>query len=360
MQTFGETLASAEYNRKLCKSSDIPYQSCETIFSLLVRETKFYFCQMVITEEYLKGLADIPYDTRAGIPYQEYGVLGLDYRRLQTSIGLNAMSDTIAPQIQTNNSQPLVADAPSPPTLPVDTNQNSEIKDNGTEEVDQSSPQKKIKLSNDVNDEPKPVVTTPPSAGRGRPAKGSSKRLNILEKTAKEGEALLHNLGHKGDENPDGNRRTTRSQTRGTPPAAQTPPTPKKAATPKSPSKDNSSSGTPKRRGRPPKNSISSNNSVEDKSEVEAIDNSKAESAEETNEVEKTSAVNNTNDTNNTNDSSEPKPSEAIREEAVDKANEQTNDLSVNDAKKANSISEDTSKPVPVLETTQPPPQKSE
>ena len=67
MQTFAETLASADYNRKLCKSSNIPYQSCETIFSLLVRETKYYFCQMVIPEEYLKGLADIPYDTRAGI-----------------------------------------------------------------------------------------------------------------------------------------------------------------------------------------------------------------------------------------------------------------------------------------------------
>ena len=72
-----------------------------------------------------------------------------------------------------------------------------------------------------------------PSYGRGRPSKDRSKRLNILEKTAKEGEALLQNLGHK-DDDPESNRRRTRSQTRGTPPAAATPPKKERAA-PKQP-----------------------------------------------------------------------------------------------------------------------------
>jgi len=48
-----------------------------------------------------------------------------------------------------------------------------------------------------------------------------------LEKTTKEGEALLKDLGHKADDDPDSTRRRTRSQTRGTPaappPAKKTP-----------------------------------------------------------------------------------------------------------------------------------------
>ncbi len=74
-----------------------------------------------------------------------------------------------------------------------------------------------------------------PIGGRGRPAKEkSAKRLTILEKTTKEGEALLKDLGHKADSDPDSTRRQTRSQTRGTPPA---PPPVKKTPQQKPPKK---------------------------------------------------------------------------------------------------------------------------
>ncbi|XP_054164528.1 AAC-rich mRNA clone AAC11 protein-like [Oppia nitens] len=262
------------------------------------------------------------------------------------------MSDTAT--VTQNSAQP-ADDKTAEQTAEV--NQNSVIKDNGTEDVaDESvSPNKKLKLSNDINEDSKPSVT-PASGGRGRPAKGSAKRLNIWEKTAKEGEALLQNLGHKGgDENPDGNRRTTRSQTRGTPPAAA--PTPPKRAAPKSPSKD-SGSGTPKRRGRPPKNSVSSNNSIDEKSEVEAnnsetkVDGNDVTSSQEKVEVNNTSESKTTNDSTasqpQANNSTEPEVTTTDEPKVV--PNEQTNDVK----NKANSKSDDTSKANPVLkETTQ-------
>lgn len=73
-----------------------------------------------------------------------------------------------------------------------------------------------------------------------RESKASTKRLSTMAKTAKEGEALLKELGHK-DDNPDSERRRTRSQTRGAPP----PP----------PLQKSSAKDTPKRgrRGRPRK-----------------------------------------------------------------------------------------------------------
>ncbi|XP_037290206.2 uncharacterized protein LOC119185213 isoform X1 [Rhipicephalus microplus] len=45
------------------------------------------------------------------------------------------------------------------------------------------------------------------------------RRVSSLEAAAKEGEALLKELGHKDSSDPDSGRRRTRSQTRGTPPA---------------------------------------------------------------------------------------------------------------------------------------------
>jgi hypothetical protein len=86
-----------------------------------------------------------------------------------------------------------------------------------------------ILKSKDINE------TVTPIGGRGRPAKEkSAKRLTILEKTTKEGEALLKDLGHKADSDPDSTRRQTRSQTRGTPPA---PPPVKKTPQQKPPKK---------------------------------------------------------------------------------------------------------------------------
>jgi len=274
------------------------------------------------------------------------------FTRIQSSIGLNVMSDatTVTP-VKTSSLDDNKQTTVAPIEATAESNQNSVIKDNGTEdEGEDSSPNKKIKLSNDVNDEPKAEVTTPPSAGRGRPAKGT-KRLNIWEKTAKEGEALLQNLGHKaaGEENPDSNRRTTRSQTRGTPPASAVTPTPPKRATPKSPS--NSSSGTPKRRGRPPKNSVSSNNSIDEKAEVDAN--------AESNDVTQESQENNTSETNNESTANSTEPDVRAPEAEAKKvdemkvaAKEQLNEVSANEVNnKTNSISDDIPKSVPVLET---------
>lgn len=231
---------------------------------------------------------------------------------------------------------------------------NSEIKDNGAQEVEESSPNKKIKLSNDLKDEPI-LKPTPPTQGRGRPSKDKlAKRLNILEKTAKEGEALLQNLGHK-DDDPEGTRRRTRSQTRGTPPAAAAP---KPKSTPKTipkttPQKDNSSPGAPKRRGRPPKNSIS-NNSVEEKTEVKT----NSETKNELNESQE-KKVNNSNETNNSNDvnpseqSSNSNDSEMeLPAEEVKPVEPVANDLTTTETNtKANSISGDSSNSVPVINT---------
>ncbi|CAN7986253.1 unnamed protein product [Ixodes pacificus] len=62
----------------------------------------------------------------------------------------------------------------------------------------------------------------PARTSSGRPQRESkaaaSRRLSHLEAAAKEGEALLKELGHKDSSDPDSGRRRTRSQTRGTAP----------------------------------------------------------------------------------------------------------------------------------------------
>lgn len=230
---------------------------------------------------------------------------------------------------------------------------NSDIKDNGAEDVDELTPNKKLKLSNDINDINETVT---PIGGRGRPAKEkSAKRLTILEKTTKEGEALLKDLGHKADSDPDSTRRQTRSQTRGTPPA---PPPVKKTPQQKPPKKENSSSGTtPKRRGRPPKNSITPNNniSVENTTEVNAnkIENNEKNDSIESESQEKVN--NNTNNTDGNNvaiseDHKEVQQNTNQNEVEEEKRpseinNEQRNEFSeiTDNNNKPNSISDDTS-----------------
>lgn len=227
--------------------------------------------------------------------------------------------------------------------------ENSVIKDNGAEDVSEVTPNKKFKLSNDLKDE-KQVLT---SGGSGRPSK-DKKRLTILEKTTKEGEALLKDLGHKTDDDPNSTKRQTRSQTRGTP--ASVPP-PVKKTTPKSPQKVITSSGiTPKRRGRPPKNSITNNNSVETKTEVKT--NAKKDEKSENETEEK---VNNTNNTDGNDESisdvhkeeqsnesnaneNEEEEEEEEGEERPEVNNDQNCELSQNDNNnKPNSISSDNS-----------------
>jgi len=128
---------------------------------------------------------------------------------------------------------------------------------------DESTPNKKPKLSNDANDGQEFLsktdsVSPAKGPGRGRGSGDGSKRLSILAKTAQEGEALLKELGHSPvDDNPDSNRRRTRSQTRGVPPPPPVEKTPRgKKDNDVSPPKKPTGSG---RRGRPPKNANAAN-----------------------------------------------------------------------------------------------------
>ena len=188
-----------------------------------------------------------------------------------------------------------------------------------------------------------------------------------------EGEALL---GHKpDDDDPDSNRRRTRSQTRGTPPAsATTPTTPSSArkATPKTKSvsysieffkrinnfsvlqSDNNNSTTPKRRGRPPKN-VNSAGGNQEVNNQEAVESESAELTSQVTDANETglqpteSIVNNNNSTANKVDAhKEVQPSDkgASNEEQVEPSPQQSQNDIVEP--KPNLNSDDTSTPQPV------------
>lgn len=102
-----------------------------------------------------------------------------------------------------------------------------------------------------------------------RESKASAKRASTMVKTAREGEALLKEMGLK-DENPDSERRRTRSQTRGTPLPVQ-----------KTPVKQDTAKRNA-RRGRPRKGGKSE--AEEEKEETKSEDMNSAEEEKEASE----------------------------------------------------------------------------
>lgn len=102
-----------------------------------------------------------------------------------------------------------------------------------------------------------------------RESKASAKRASTMVKTAREGEALLKEMGLK-DENPETERRRTRSQTRGTPLPVQ-----------KTPAKQDTGKRNT-RRGRPRKSGKSE--AEEEKEETKSEDMNSAEEEKEASE----------------------------------------------------------------------------